>query len=222
MASNRLPLIPGTTASFVIDLIDPTTAKPLPTRRLLNANAQLRVRTDPTLSDVLHFQTPDPIHLVLDAFASTLTISFTGADTDMLVVGDPYFYQIELDLADGEIKIPIDWTPVDVTLGGSSATPPPVFASTVKIDHNYNMPDALAYITPGGSPIDGAQVRLYLKSDYDCGRLSSPVGVTTTNAHGQWNNAILVAPGLSYVVRFEKAYAFGPNIVTIVALSNGQ
>lgn len=209
--TNRLPLVPGTTASFVIDLVDPTTGSKLPSHRLVGAGAKARVRVTPSGSDVLLFQTPDPTHLVLDAFRATLTLNFTGADTSALTAGQPYFYQIELDLADGEIKLPIDWTPVDVSLGGSAATPPPPFASTVSITADYPLSADMQYQTPGGNPIENAQIRVYLKSDYIVGNLSTPVGITTTDCFGNWRNPILVTPGYVYVARLEKPYEFGPD-----------
>lgn len=203
--------MPGTSASFVVDLVDPSTGLALTPQRLACAGVKLRVRIDPSGSDVLLFQTPDPTHLVLDSHASTLTINFTVADTNALTAGQAYFYQVELDLADGEVKLPIDWTPVDVTLGGSAATPPPPFASTVTITADYPLPGDMQYQTPGGNPIENAQVRVFLKSDYQCGKLNCPVGITTTDAFGKWRDPILVTPGFTYVARLEKAYAFGPD-----------
>jgi hypothetical protein len=153
----------------------------------------------------------------VDAFTSTALLAFTVQETNTLVVGTIYFWQLELALVDGEVLIPVDWTNIDVDLGGSAAPIPPPFPNRVKIDHNYGLPNDLQYVTPGGSPIENAQVRLYLKSDYDAGKLDMPVGVTTTNAFGQWSQPMLVATGYNYVVRIEKPYEFGPDVRVIFA-----
>jgi hypothetical protein len=96
-------------------------------------------------------------------------------------------------------------------LGGSATPTPPPFDNTVKIDENFRLPNDLAYVSPAGSPIENAQVRVYLKSDYDAGKLDAPIGFTTTNAFGGWVNPILVKPGFTYVARFETPKEWGPN-----------
>ena len=95
--------------------------------------------------------------------------------------------------------------------------PPPIFTNTVSIDHSYGLSDALRYMDAGGNPIADAQIRVYLKSDYDARRLEAPVGTTVTTAHGRWQNPILVRTGYNYVVRFEAPNRFGPDVVTITA-----
>lgn len=91
------------------------------------------------------------------------------------------------------------------------------FDNTIAIDQNYGSLDALRYMTPGGSCIDGAQIRVYLKSDYDARKLNCPVGITITKADGRWKDPVLVVPGFTYTVRFEKPNYFGPDTVDIIA-----
>lgn len=215
--SNRLPLVPGLSADFVVDLVDPSTGERVLPRLLVGASATLLVRVDPLGSDVLNFQTTDPTHLVIDVRRSALDVHFAVTDTSTLTAGSPYFWQVELTTCDGEVKTPIPWTPVDVTPGGSAATPPPPFASTVSITADYPLSRAMRYQTPGGSPIINAQVRVYRKSDYIVGNLASPVGITTTNAYGDWVDPVLVSPGYTYVARLEKPYEFGPDVVEFFA-----
>jgi len=90
------------------------------------------------------------------------------------------------------------------------------FANTVKVDHDYGSVDALRYLSPGGSPIENAQIRVYLKSEYASGKLDTPISVTTTDLTGRWKNPILTEPGNTYVVRFDKAGAYGPDTREII------
>ena len=100
-------------------------------------------------------------------------------------------------------------------MGGITETPAPVFTNTVPVDHNYDLSDSLRYMDAGGNPIADAQVRVYRKSDYDAGNLTTPVGATMTRADGRWANPVLVIPGYEYVVRLEAPNRFGPDTVTI-------
>lgn len=217
MASNRLSLVHGTSSTTYVDLVDDV-GNPIAPARLIGGKLALRVRIDPSGSDVLYFVMPDPGHLLLDAARSVATILLSSTEVDSLTVGGTYFYQLELSLLDGEVKNPIDWTPVDVTLGGSAAPTPPTFSNTVKLDHNYMLSDDMRYMSPGGSPIADAQIRVYYKSDYDAGKLSAPVGITMTGPDGRWLTGLLVISGYSYVVRFEKPNCFGPDQRTVTAL----
>jgi len=91
------------------------------------------------------------------------------------------------------------------------------FTNTVQIDHDYGSIDALRYLTPGGSPISGAQVRIYRKSDYDARNLGTPVAFTMTKADGRWQDAALVEPGFTYTIRFELPNYYGPDTREVIA-----
>lgn len=211
MASNRLEIVPGKTATFTIDLVDGDGA-PLSTSRLETATAVARLRLDPAGADVL---LPD---VSVGILTSTATVVFSVEQTNALTIGTPYFWQLEISFPTGEIDIAIDWSPVDVSLGGTENPPQPTFDNTVKIDHDFPLADDLRYMTAGGSPIEGAQVRVYYKSDYAAGLLDKPIGRTVTNAYGRWAQAILVPPGFNYVVRMEKPTEFGPDTKEIVGV----
>lgn len=217
MLSNRLRLVQGASASFLIDLIDEA-GEPLPADDLSSSTAELVIRVDPEGADVLAFMSPDASHIVLDPRASTVSIGFTSADTAGLDIGG-YLYRVKLTHANGEAEFPVEWAPLDVVLGGAADPAPPVFENTVKLDHDYPQPGDLAYMTPGGSPISAAQVRVYAKADYDAGRLGSPVGITRTDARGRWETGILVVPGFEYVIQFFKPNEFGPDVTQVTALS---
>lgn len=209
--TNRIQVIRGTSFAKVVDLLD-VNGRPLRTRELTGATAEFLVQTSPDASSsVIQFTTAaNPESLSFRAERPALNLALAPSDTVPLAI-QTYFYRLRVVLADGTTSDAIPWTPIDVVLGGSADVPAPPFDNTVKLDHNYQLPDDLTYVTSGGSPIGSAQIRVFFKSDYDVGNLSSPVGVTMTDAGGRWINPILVTPGFSYVVRFEKPGEFGPD-----------
>jgi hypothetical protein len=88
--------------------------------------------------------------------------------------------------------------------------------ATVALNHNYGTPGALRYQTLSGMPVEGAIVRVYRKTDFDQGSYDSAVGVTLTNARGEWANPINVDAGLTYTVQFHKEGLYGPDKVEVV------
>jgi hypothetical protein len=209
--SNRIDVIRGASFSKIVDLVD-VNGQPLPVERLLGATAEFLVRTSPDSStNAVQLTTVDnPSGLSFRLERAAVNLALVPSDTIPLAL-QTYFYRLRVVLQDGTVSDAIQWSPFDVGLGGSSAVPPPPFENTTKIDHDYQLPGELSYVTPGGSPIENAQIRVYFKSDYAAGNLTRPVGVTTTDAGGRWRNPILVNPGFSYVVRFEKSDEFGPD-----------
>jgi hypothetical protein len=209
--SNRISLVQGTTKKLSIDLVDQD-GRPIKMSKLVGATAQFLMRVQPTdLVDVLKFTTADnPTSLYFDIDEPVLHLVFAPADTALLPL-QLYFYQVQLTQTDASVVNAIDWDLLDLNLGGSAVPTPPPFENTVPINHDYPLPGTMTYMTPGGSPIENAQVRLYYKSDYDAGNLAAPLGITTTDAHGNWKNTLLVLTGFTYTVRLEKAYEFGPD-----------
>jgi hypothetical protein len=210
--SNRINLIRGTTKALAVDLVDEN-GEPIALSRLVGATATFTLRVNPTdVVNVLLFATtttPDSLSFELDE--AVLNLNFAPADTSALDIG-LYFYQIEVTLTDGGILDVIPWDLLDLNLGGAATPTPPVFDNTVTISADYPLSGDMQYMTPGGSPIVNAQVRVYYKSDYDAGNLASPIGITMTNEYGKWRQPILVLPGFTYVARLEKPYEFGPDI----------
>lgn len=208
----RLTLIRGTARRFPIDLVD-TTGAPLALADLEDASAEFLLRVQPTdVSNVLRFTTADnPASLAFETLQAALDLTFAPSDTSGLDVKF-YFYQVSMTLKDGSVVVPIPWDIFDLTLGGSAEEAPPTFDNTVTITADYPLSDDMTYRTPGGSPIENAQVRVYRKSDYDAGNLTVPVGVTQTDAGGKWKQPILVVTGYTYVARFEKPYEWGPDV----------
>lgn len=210
VASRRIQVTRGVAQVETFDLID-VDGHPFSGDQLVGATATFLVRLTAEGADVI---APVPVISLLE---SKMTVSLSSSDTEALATG-PYLYQAQLTLEDGSVHAVADWSPLDLVLGGSADPAPQPFENTVKLNHDYMLDGDLAYKTPGGSPIEGAQVRVYLKSKYDAGQLEDPVGVTTTNAYGNWVHTILVVPGYEYVVRFEKPYEFGPDIKTVTAV----
>lgn len=213
MASNRLRIVQGEALAFDVYLTD-AFGNALPGERLLDASVEVRIRTTPTGADVVSYATPDAARIEVKATDSSLQITLSPSDTSAIAVG-AYFYQVRLVLSDGEIAFPVDWAPVDVGLGGAADPTPPTFLNTFKLSQDYPLSDDMRYMTPGGSPIANAQIRIYYKSDYDAGNLAVPVGVTTTNTNGRWAAPVLVLPGYDYVVMFFKPSEYGPDVVTV-------
>jgi len=98
----------------------------------------------------------------------------------------------------------------------SESTTPPPFPNTVILDEDYTVDNALQFTEPGGDPVEGAQVRVYKKVDYDLENYTAVVGVTTTDADGGWVNPITVEAGFTYTVQFYKPGAFGPDTQEVV------
>lgn len=96
-------------------------------------------------------------------------------------------------------------TPFQATPSG------PAIPNAVKVDHNFPTPANLRYQTGGGSPIEGAIVRIFKKSDFDQGLTAGAVAVTLTNARGEWTNPVFLNVGFSYTITFQKEGLYGPD-----------
>lgn len=215
MGSTRISLIRGTSKSFEIDLTDDDGLEISPAL-LVGASGAFDMKNQPSdVSNVLGFTTSaNPASLSFKG--SALLLNFAPEDTETLPL-QVYTWRLRVTLANGDQLDAIEWSPFDLNLGGTAAETPPAFDNTVKLDHNYGIQDSLRYMTPGGSPIKDAQVRVYYKNDYDAGNITSPVGITLTRPDGRWTNPILVLPGYGYVVQFFKPGEFGPDVSTIIA-----
>lgn len=214
--TNRLKIVQGVTKTFDVFLAD-RYGDAWPGLALLDAVTELTIRATPAGADVALFTSPDVVRFVLHPSESLVTITLTALDTAALTLG-AYFYQVKLTLTDGTVSLPIEWTPLEVGLGGAADIAPPTFDNTLKLNEHFPLEDDLRYMSAGGSPIDGAQVRVYYRHDYDAGRLDTPVGVTLTNAAGRWSNSILVVPGYDYTVVFFKPGEFGPDAHNVTAV----
>ena len=215
MKSSRIDFTRGASVEVEVDLVDDD-GVPVALADLEGAVAEFILKVAPSDGgNILHFTSPSSSIDFIPNEASLL-ITFVPGDTAAVPLL-LYVFQVKVTLATGDVKYAIDWSPFDLNLGGVAAPEPPVFDETTAVNHDYDMADNLRYMTPGGSPISGAQVRVYYQSDYLVQALGAPVGMTTTDANGRWVNTILVKPGFTYVVQFIKQNEFGPNTATIIA-----
>ena len=215
MASSRIDFVRGTSRVIEIELVDDEGVRE-PLEDLEDAVAEFFLRVAPSSgSDELHFTSPSD-SISFKPNEAAIVITFVPGDTNALALL-VYVYQVKVTYADGGVKFPVDWSPFDLNIGGVADPAEPVFDETTAVNHDYDLTDNLRYMTPGGSPIANAQVRVYLQSEYTAGNLSAPVGTTTTKADGRWINTVMVRPGFTYVVQFHKPNEFGPDIATIVA-----
>lgn len=88
-------------------------------------------------------------------------------------------------------------------------------ATRVKVDHNYLLADAYRYVAPGGAGIPQATVRVFQKPDWDAGRRNVALFVTETLDDGRWASPFWLEPGMTYVLTFEKAGSFGPDVTPL-------
>jgi len=95
-------------------------------------------------------------------------------------------------------------------------SPAPAFTNTVQLDQNYTVPGAMRYQTAGGSPIEGAIIRVYKKTDFDQGLTSAPLAITLTDALGNWVNPITVTTGYTYTIQFAKEGLYGPDKTEVI------
>lgn len=98
----------------------------------------------------------------------------------------------------------------------SESTTPPPFPNTVQLTEDYGGANALQYTENGGDPIEGAQVRVFKKVDYDLENYDAAIGVTTTDATGGWVDPVIVEAGFTYTIQFFKPGAFGPDTQEVV------
>lgn len=98
----------------------------------------------------------------------------------------------------------------------SESTTPPPFPNTVALDEDYTVENALQATDPDGVPIEGAQIRVYKKADYDLKNFNAIIGVTRTDASGGWKNPVFVEAGFTYTIYFFKPNAFDPTTQEVV------
>jgi hypothetical protein len=86
---------------------------------------------------------------------------------------------------------------------------------TQALDANTGGPNALQYVSRGGSPIGNANVRVYRKIDWDLKKLANVIGTTITKGDGTWTNPVFAQPGDTYTIVFHKTFEFGPDTIEI-------
>ena len=92
----------------------------------------------------------------------------------------------------------------------------PLLAETVALNENYGGMSALQIVDSASDPITEAVIRVYYTLDYEAGDLDAPVGVTTTDENGDWQQPIFVSPGQSYTIYVFKTQEFDPIAIEVV------
>lgn len=90
-----------------------------------------------------------------------------------------------------------------------------VFPNQIALDHDYGIADALRYLTTGGDPVSGAQIRVFKKIDYDQEDWDAALGKSSTDTNGRWTDPIYVEAGYTYTVQYLKLGEYGPDTTEI-------
>lgn len=212
VVNSALQLPKGTSKTFDFTLFDDNGN----VLDLTNALITLSVKeqSDDDAVDVLTKVSSDETELKIlsPATDGKIQVYLVPSDTTS-VTAKQYVYKIDVVISSVTYR-PIDYSLFEVRRFGVDYTPP-VFTNTVAVDHNYGSPDSMRYMTPGGSPINEAQVRVYYKTDYDAGIKTTPIAVTQTNAYGRWENVVHLFVGNTYVIELSLTNQYGPNKVEI-------
>jgi hypothetical protein len=99
----------------------------------------------------------------------------------------------------------------------SESTTPPPFPNTVTMNQDYGGANELQPTdNDTGLPVEGVQIRVYKKIDYDLQNFEAAVGVTTSDADGGWENPITVEAAFTYVIQYFKPGNYGPNTHEVI------
>ncbi len=82
----------------------------------------------------------------------------------------------------------------------------------IEVDHDYGGADSLTYKTGASVPIDNAEVRAFLTTDYAAGNTTFAYqkGYTTTDVNGQWESSMWL-DAATYTFVFVKQGDYGPD-----------
>jgi hypothetical protein len=86
---------------------------------------------------------------------------------------------------------------------------------SIPVDQDFPTENALCYIK-NGIPVDNAEIKAYLKSDYCAGRRSNEYvkGASVTTVTGDWLTPIMLDPA-EYIIQFFKQGECGPDTACI-------
>lgn len=88
-------------------------------------------------------------------------------------------------------------------------------STTYALNENTHTPGNFRYVSPGGTPIADATIRVYTKLSWDTRQYNQVVGVTVTTATGDWKDPIFVTPGNTFVVHYSLPNVWGPDTVEV-------
>lgn len=124
------------------------------------------------------------------------------------VVPHRYYRLITLDRYGNQ---GVDEAPTSFKAGNAPVETPALHS--LPLDENTGGPNALQYLSQGGTPIKEARIRVYKKIDWDTRNYANAIGTTITLATGGWESPIFVTPGDTYTIVFSKPNEFGPDTV---------
>lgn len=90
-----------------------------------------------------------------------------------------------------------------------------VIFNTVMVNHDIGTFDNLRYLAPNGDPVEGAEVYIFRKSEYQADSFDGALGRTVTRSDGRWVDAIPVQAGDTYTVLLFKSGLYGPDVIDI-------
>jgi len=78
------------------------------------------------------------------------------------------------------------------------------------VDHNYPHAGDLRVINSSGEPVEGAEIRVFLLSEFLAGHTSTWVAATTSDINGEWVDPVILADGQTWAVHIQKPTMYGP------------
>lgn len=83
------------------------------------------------------------------------------------------------------------------------------------VNHDFGGVNNLQVTGPNGVGIAGAVIRIYLKPDYDAGRLDVPLFAVECDGEGKWKTPVYLDVGMTYTLLTEKKGSFQSKAVEI-------
>ena len=83
------------------------------------------------------------------------------------------------------------------------------------VNHDTGGTDALRYLAPDSSPVDGGGIVAFLKSSYDAGNFALPLGSTETRSDGRWKAPLMLDAGVVHTIAFYKQGALSITTIEI-------
>lgn len=151
-------------------------------------------------------------------FTALTTITHDLGDVAVYVA--PYFFYVDATGTNAHYYriVAIDSSANESSASAAfqpAAAPPTPFTNSVAFNQDYGGTRNLTPVDSNGDNIDNCQIRVYTKADYDNNVLGTPWGITESNASGNWDATIYVAPGTTYTIHFEKENVFSPVTVEV-------
>ena len=132
--------------------------------------------------------------------------------------GVPLLIQAELTLIphnDIVYQIPVDEWSYDPTNIDAEALPV-TGTGCITVNHDYPTDESMTYVTGDCCAIEGANIWVFTKEDWDNGvrAVANAVATSVTTTGGRWAYAVRLDPG-DYVVRLELPGRYGPDTVSL-------